>query len=132
MITLNDNDNDNINNNNNSNNVFTFPLNKDIIPPLQSGFIIPKTQKTSHNHPHPHLHLTYPKHGLPIHSYAIGTNLLFCDTCISETNLTTPPLPNVIRELKRKIDENAVKACLTKSEIEKIEIFFDKYITEFK
>jgi hypothetical protein len=35
------------------------------------------------------------KHLLPIHSYAIGTNLLFCDKCIMETNLKTYPLPNV-------------------------------------
>lgn len=35
------------------------------------------------------------KHSLLIHSYAIGTNLLFCDICIQETNLKTYPLPNV-------------------------------------
>jgi hypothetical protein len=35
------------------------------------------------------------KHNMPIHSYAIGTNLLFCDNCIKETNLKTYPLPNV-------------------------------------
>lgn len=35
------------------------------------------------------------KHGLIVHSYAIGTNLLFCDKCIQETNLKTYPLPYV-------------------------------------
>ena len=133
-------DDDNDNNSNNSNNVnnsmFTFPLNKDIIPPLQSGFILPKNSKNMSQSSLSSfafdIEKKCPKHGLPIHSYAIGTNLLFCDTCISETNLTTTPLPNVIQELKRKIDQSAVKACLTKNEIEKIEIFFDKYITEFK
>ena len=137
LIENNNNNSDSTNTNINTNNsIFTFPLNKDIIPPLQSGFILPKNSK---NIPQPSsssftfdIEKKCPKHGLPIHSYAIGTNLLFCDTCISETNLTTSPLPNIIHELKRKIDQNAVKACLTKNEIEKIEIFFDKYITEFK
>lgn len=140
MLLIEDNDN-NINSinssSNNNSNIFTFPLNKDVIPPLQSGFIIPKSSK-SISQSSSSSSFTFdidkkcPKHGLPIHSYAIGTNLLFCDTCISETNLTTTPLPNVIHELKRKLDQSAVKACLTKNEIEKIEIFFDKYITEFK
>lgn len=36
------------------------------------------------------------KHGLPAHSYAIGTNLFFCDICVKETSLKTSPLPNVM------------------------------------
>ena len=36
-----------------------------------------------------------PKHGLPIHSYAVGTKLLFCDKCVLETKLKTSPLPSV-------------------------------------
>jgi len=36
------------------------------------------------------------KHGLPAHSYAIGTNLFFCDICVKETSLKTSPIPNVI------------------------------------
>jgi len=36
------------------------------------------------------------KHGLPAHSYAIGTNLYFCDICVKETSLKTSPIPNVI------------------------------------
>lgn len=35
------------------------------------------------------------KHSLPVHSYAVGTNLLFCDLCEKETNLKINPLPNV-------------------------------------
>ncbi len=35
------------------------------------------------------------KHGLPIHSYAVGTKLLFCDKCALDTNLKTSPLPSV-------------------------------------
>ncbi len=35
------------------------------------------------------------KHSLPVHSYAIGTNLLFCDDCEKDTSLKTYPLPNV-------------------------------------
>ena len=37
-----------------------------------------------------------PKHGLQIHSYAVGTKLLFCDKCLTETKLKTSPLPSVI------------------------------------
>lgn len=68
------------------------------------------------------------KHGLPIHSYAIGTNLLFCDSCIAESNLRTYPLPNVINEIKRKIDQNQIKACLTKNEIQRLKVFFELYL----
>jgi hypothetical protein len=35
------------------------------------------------------------KHSLPVHFYAIGTNLLFCDKCENETDLKTFPMPNV-------------------------------------
>jgi len=35
------------------------------------------------------------KHMLPVHSYAIGTNLLVCNICVKSTNLKTHPLPNV-------------------------------------
>lgn len=67
------------------------------------------------------------KHMLSVHSYAIGTNLLFCDKCIQETNLKTYPLPNVIKDLKRKIDSHQVKICLLKSEIERLRDFFISY-----
>jgi hypothetical protein len=67
------------------------------------------------------------KHGLPVHSYAIGTNLLFCDKCVGETNLKTYPLPNVIKEIKRKIDSNQMRICLLKNEIERLTDFFDSY-----
>ena len=36
------------------------------------------------------------KHNLPAHSYAIGTNLYFCDLCVKETKLKISPIPNVI------------------------------------
>jgi hypothetical protein len=36
------------------------------------------------------------KHFLSLHSYAIGTNILFCDKCIVDSNLKTYPLPNVL------------------------------------
>ena len=67
------------------------------------------------------------KHYLPVHSYAIGTNLLFCDKCVAETNLKTYPLPNVLKDLKRKIDSSQVKICLLKSEIERLKDFFNSY-----
>jgi len=35
------------------------------------------------------------KHGLSAHSYAIGTNLYFCDICVKETSLKISPIPNV-------------------------------------
>jgi len=35
------------------------------------------------------------KHSLPIHFYAIGTNLLFCDKCENESDLKTFVLPSV-------------------------------------
>jgi hypothetical protein len=41
------------------------------------------------------------KHNLPAHSYAIGTNLYFCDLCLKETKLKTSPIPNV---KKKKIN----------------------------
>jgi hypothetical protein len=72
------------------------------------------------------------KHLLPVHSYAIGTNLLFCDKCISETNLKTYPLPNISKDLKRKIDSNGVKICLLKNEIERLRDFFYSYQEEFE
>ena len=104
------------------------------VPTLKSGFIVPKNEQE--NNAKAGFNFDFEKkctkHGLPIHSYAIGTSKLFCDTCISETNLKTAPLPNVISEIKRLIDKNEVKACLIKNEIEKIEIFFEKYISEFK
>ena len=37
------------------------------------------------------------KHGLPAHSFAIGTNLYFCDLCVKETSLKTSPIPNVLK-----------------------------------
>ena len=41
------------------------------------------------------------KHGLTAISYAIGTNLYFCDICVKETSLKTSPIPSV--NLLRKI-----------------------------
>ena len=35
------------------------------------------------------------KHGLPAHSFAIGTNLIFCDICVKETSLKTSPISHV-------------------------------------
>ena len=67
------------------------------------------------------------KHFLPVHSYAIGTSLLFCDKCIAETNLKTYPLPNVTKDLKRKMDSNGVKICLLKNEIDRLRDFFYSY-----
>jgi hypothetical protein len=67
------------------------------------------------------------KHNLSVHSYAIGTNLLFCDKCIQDTNLKTYPLPTVTKDLKRKLDSNGVKICLIKNEIERLRDFFYSY-----
>lgn len=109
--------------------------NDNSVPTLKSGFFVHNENEQNSS---PKSGFSFDpekkckKHGLPIHSYAIGTSKLFCDTCISETNLKTAPLPNVISEIKRLIDKVEVKACLTKNEIEKIQIFFEKYISEFK
>jgi hypothetical protein len=35
------------------------------------------------------------KHNLLAHSYAIGTNMYFCDLCVKETKLKISPIPNV-------------------------------------
>ena len=72
------------------------------------------------------------KHSLPVHSYAIGTNLLFCDKCERETSLKTYPLPNVVRDLKRKADSCQVKICLLKNEVDRLRDFFDSYQEEFE
>jgi hypothetical protein len=53
--------------------------------------IIPDQLKKNYSQSIPHCK----KHSLPIHSYAIGTNLLFCTSCEKETNLKTYPLPSV-------------------------------------
>ena len=73
-----------------------------------------------------------PKHNLTIHSYAIGTDILLCDKCISETQKKAYPLPGVLKEIKRKINENSINACLIKNEIERIENFFEEYLEEFR
>lgn len=72
------------------------------------------------------------KHGLNIHSYALGTNLYLCDTCLQETSLKTYPLPNFIRDVRRKVDSTEIKMCLIKQEIEKLQEFFTSYQDEFE
>jgi len=67
------------------------------------------------------------KHGLELHSYAIGTNMLFCDKCCEETNLKVFPLPNVVKEIKRKVDSNQLRICLIRHEINRLNEFFDSY-----
>jgi hypothetical protein len=71
------------------------------------------------------------KHNLPYHSFAIGTDILLCDKCISESKLKYYPLPGVLNEIKRKINENSANICLIKNEIERIENFFKEYLEEF-
>lgn len=71
-------------------------------------------------------------HNLPSHSYAVGTNLLFCDICVKETNLKTYPLPNYIKDIKRKIDSTEIKINLIKNEIERLTDFFYSYQQEFE
>lgn len=36
------------------------------------------------------------KHNLSAHSYAVGTNLYFCELCSKETKLKISPIPSVI------------------------------------
>lgn len=73
-----------------------------------------------------------PKHGLPIHSYAIGTTKLLCDQCIKETRLQIYRLPGVLREIKRKADQNVAKICLMRNEILKLKEFLLNYVINFE
>ena len=72
------------------------------------------------------------KHNLVIHSYAAGTNILFCDKCIEETKMSTLPLPNTIKDLRRRIDSSQFKACITKNQISQLKRFFESYLIEFE
>jgi hypothetical protein len=71
-------------------------------------------------------------HCLQVHSYALGTNLYLCDLCLKDTNLKTFPLPNYIREVKRKMDSAEIKASLIGNEIERLQEFFKSYQDEFE
>ena len=72
------------------------------------------------------------KHNLVIHSYAAGTNILFCDKCIEETKMSTLPLPNAIKDLRRRVDSSQLKACITKNQISQLKRFFESYLIEFE
>ena len=60
------------------------------------------------------------KHGLIVHSYAIGTNLYLCNLCLRETSLKVNPLPSFIKEFRRKLDSSQMKVCIVKQEIENL------------
>lgn len=71
-------------------------------------------------------------HNLPIHSYAVGTNMLFCDECIKETELLSEILPNVENDLHSRIDSCLFKACIAKNQILLLQNFFKSYLSEFE
>jgi hypothetical protein len=71
-------------------------------------------------------------HSLPIHSYAIGTNVFFCDLCTMDPQLKIVTLPNYVKESKNKIQTIGTKINLLKQEIDKIEEFFKFYKIEFE
>jgi hypothetical protein len=96
-------------------------------------------------------------HGLQAHSYAIvdseinnnNTNITnitnintnntlpyLCDLCIKESSknktIRTLPLPNFIKETKRKMNSTEIKINLIKHEIERLEEFFRHYLEEFE
>jgi len=67
------------------------------------------------------------KHGLLIHSYAIGTNYTLCDKCIADSNVKYHPLPFIVQDMRRKIDSNETRINLIKNEIERLKEFFMSY-----
>ena len=72
-------------------------------------------------------------HCLQIHSYAIGSNNYLCDLCIKENpNVKSTPMPNFIKETKRKIDSSEIKLCLAKQELERLQEFYHSYLEEFE
>ena len=73
-----------------------------------------------------------PKHNLIYHSYAVGTNLLFCDKCLENTKLSTFPLPNAINDLRQRLDSSQLKACIIKNQINQLKRFFESYLSEFE
>lgn len=71
-------------------------------------------------------------HGLQVHSFGIESKGYLCDLCIKETNVKFSPMPNFIKETKRKIDSSEVKLCLLKQEIQRLQEFFASYLEEFE
>jgi hypothetical protein len=83
------------------------------------------------------------KHNLQIHSQTMDKNSYLCDECIKEKNelhslenkegkIRTLPLPNFIRDLRRKVDSTEVKIALIKHEIIRLKDFFSSYQSEFE
>lgn len=71
------------------------------------------------------------EHNLPLHSYAVGTNLLFCDECIKDSKMACKLLPNVEKDLYKRIDSSLYKACILKNQILLLQNFFESYLIEF-
>lgn len=71
------------------------------------------------------------KHGQSFNSYVTGTNILFCNKCIEESNMEVCPLPTVIKEYKKKIDSSKLNICLISNEIRRLYDFFESYQEEF-
>ena len=72
------------------------------------------------------------KHGFMINSYVLGTNMLFCNKCIEETNMEVCPLPRVVKDIKKKIDSSKLHICLITNEIKRLYEFFNSYQEEFE
>ena len=46
--------------------------------------------------------------------------------------MSTLPLPNTIKDLRRRIDSSQFKACITKNQISQLKRFFESYLIEFE
>ena len=72
------------------------------------------------------------KHKYPLHSYAIGSSMLFCDKCLENSKVSTNPLPNVYNDIRSKIDSSLFKACSYKNIIKHLKTFLTSYLIEFE
>lgn len=107
--------------------------NLDVIQPENKNLKIDthstvNTKELSYNHRELNQENKCKKHSMPLVYYAVGTNLFFCDKCLPETNLKTYPIPGIIKDIKRKIDNSQLKVCLLKNEINRLGDFFDSYM----
>lgn len=122
-----------LNNNNNSNNVDSQHKNISNISNINNNNI----SNISNNSSNKQIEFTdydakCKKHNLPINSYVIGTNILYCSMCHSESNMSVYPLPRVVKDMKKKIDSSRLLINLSNLEINRLKEFFISYQEEFE
>lgn len=72
------------------------------------------------------------RHDSVVIAYAVGTNILHCEKCFQESPMKVLPLPNIIKDIKKKVDSSRVQICLLKHEIIRLYEFFESYQEEFE